>query len=236
MPEITDKDLYGAIYLPRDGQLDPYSATTGMVKFAKELGVTVYTNTRVTGNRAFSRRERSKRSSQTKGPIKTELVINAAGCGRRALPRWQVVYFPTTPVDHQHIALKAVPWTRVQCKDAVSCATPIIWFTCGRSRAASLSAATSRIHWRAGLMACRGNMAAQPCLPTMDRFEHTARRRDSPHCRSSTRPASSRWLVTLAHIRPTASPCLDRWLVRAVCGWRRACHSMAMAARAALAS
>ena len=49
MPQITNKNLYGGIYLPRDGQLDPYITTTTMVKFAKELGVTVYTNTRVTG-------------------------------------------------------------------------------------------------------------------------------------------------------------------------------------------
>ena len=49
MPQITKKDLYGGIYLPRDGQLDPYTTTTSMVNFAKQLGVTVYTNMRVTG-------------------------------------------------------------------------------------------------------------------------------------------------------------------------------------------
>ncbi len=57
MPQITRKDLYGAIYLPRDGQLDPYTATTGMVKFARDLGVTVYTNTRVTGIKLSPRGE-----------------------------------------------------------------------------------------------------------------------------------------------------------------------------------
>ncbi len=49
MPQISKKDLYGGIYLPRDGQLDPYTTTTSMAKFAKELGVEIYTNTRVTG-------------------------------------------------------------------------------------------------------------------------------------------------------------------------------------------
>ena len=28
MPQISKKDLYGGIYLPRDGQLDPYTTTT----------------------------------------------------------------------------------------------------------------------------------------------------------------------------------------------------------------
>ena len=48
MPQISKKDLYGGIYLPRDGQLDPYTTTTSMAKFSKDLGVTIYTNTRVT--------------------------------------------------------------------------------------------------------------------------------------------------------------------------------------------
>src|SRR6266511_1371607 len=70
MPQITKKDLYGAMYLPRDGHLDPYTTTTSMARFAKELGVTIYTHTRVAAMAGFN--------------------------------------FPTTPVDHQHVALKAV--------------------------------------------------------------------------------------------------------------------------------
>jgi sarcosine dehydrogenase len=60
-PHISDKELYGGIYLPGDGQLDPYTTTTSMVNFAKQLGVEVYTNTRVTGSKC-QRRERSRRS------------------------------------------------------------------------------------------------------------------------------------------------------------------------------
>ncbi|MCJ7433675.1 MAG: FAD-dependent oxidoreductase [Anaerolineales bacterium] len=108
MPQITDKDLYGGIYLPRDGQLDPYSATTGMVKFAKDLGVTVYTNTRVTGIELSPKGE-VKAVITDKGKIKTELVINAAGLWAPRIAAMAGLYFPTTPVDHQHIALKAVP-------------------------------------------------------------------------------------------------------------------------------
>jgi glycine cleavage system T protein len=108
MPQITNKDLYGAIYLPRDGQLDPYSTTTSMVKFAKELGVTVYTNTRVTGIELSPKGE-VKAVITDKGTIKTELVINAAGLWAPRIAAMAGLYFPTTPVDHQHIALKAVP-------------------------------------------------------------------------------------------------------------------------------
>lgn len=108
MPQITDRELYGAIYLPRDGQLDPYTTTTSMVKFARELGVTVYTNTRVTGIKLSARGEVSEVITN-KGSIRTELVINAAGLWAPRIAAMAGLDFPTTPVDHQHIALKAVP-------------------------------------------------------------------------------------------------------------------------------
>ncbi len=108
MPQITNKDLYGAIYLPRDGQLDPYITTTSMVRFAKDLGVTVYTDTRVTGIELSPKGE-VKAVITDKGKIKTELVINAAGLWAPRIAAMAGLYFPTTPVDHQHIALKAVP-------------------------------------------------------------------------------------------------------------------------------
>jgi glycine/D-amino acid oxidase-like deaminating enzyme len=87
MPQITKEELYGAVYLPRDGQLDPYTATTGMVKFAKELGVTVYTNTRVTGIKLSATGEVTEVVTD-KGSIRCELVVNAAGLC--ASPRWRV--------------------------------------------------------------------------------------------------------------------------------------------------
>lgn len=107
MPQITDKDLYGAIYLPRDGQLDPYTTTTSMVKFAKDMGVTVYTDTRVTGIKLSPKGEITEVETN-KGSIKTELVVNAAGMWAPRIAAMAGLYFPTTPVDHQHIALTPV--------------------------------------------------------------------------------------------------------------------------------
>ena len=103
MPQITDKELYGAIYLPRDGQLDPYTTTTGMVKFAKELGVTVYTNTRVTGIKLSAKGE-VREVVTDKGSIRCEIVVNAAGMWAPRIAAMAGLHFPTTPVDHQHIA------------------------------------------------------------------------------------------------------------------------------------
>ena len=108
MPQISKKDLYGGIYLPRDGQLDPYTATTSMVKFAKELGVEVYTNTRVTGIKLSAKGEVQSVVTD-KGEIRCEIIVNAAGMWAPRIAAMAGLHIPTTPVDHQHIALRAVP-------------------------------------------------------------------------------------------------------------------------------
>jgi 4-methylaminobutanoate oxidase (formaldehyde-forming) len=108
MPQITDKDLYGGVYLPRDGQLDPYTTTTSMVRFAKELGVEVYTNTRVMGIKLSAKGE-VEAVVTDKGEVRCEIIINAAGMWAPRVAAMAGLNVPTTPVDHQHIALRAVP-------------------------------------------------------------------------------------------------------------------------------
>jgi 4-methylaminobutanoate oxidase (formaldehyde-forming) len=108
MPQISKQNLYGAIYLPRDGQLDPYTTTTSMARFAKEMGVEVLTNTRVIALE-LSARGNIQKVVTDQGSIKTEIVVNAAGMWAPQVAAMAGIHIPTTPVDHQHIALKAVP-------------------------------------------------------------------------------------------------------------------------------
>ena len=108
MPQLSPNDLYGAIYLPRDGHLDPYSATTGMVRFARDMGVTVHTGVRVTGIELSSQGE-VQRVITDHGAVRCQIVVNAAGMWAPRVAAMAGLHLPTTPVDHQHIALKAVP-------------------------------------------------------------------------------------------------------------------------------
>ena len=108
MPQISAKNLYGAVYLPQDGHLDPYITTTTIARHVREMGVKIHTEVRVTGI------ELSPDGAVTKvhtnhGAIKTELVINAAGIWGPRVAAMAGIHIPTTPVDHQHIALKAIP-------------------------------------------------------------------------------------------------------------------------------
>jgi len=107
-PAMSDKELYGAVYLPRDGHLDPYGTTTGLAQHARQFGVAIHTGTRLTGIRLSPRGEVTHALTD-QGPIRTEVIINAAGLWGPQVAALAGVHIPTTPIDHQHIALKAVP-------------------------------------------------------------------------------------------------------------------------------
>src|SRR4029079_3568468 len=49
LPAISPESLYGAVYLPGDGFLDPHSATFAVANAARALGVRIRQNARVTG-------------------------------------------------------------------------------------------------------------------------------------------------------------------------------------------
>ncbi len=107
MPQLSKENLYGAIYLPRDGQLDPYTTTTTMARLAKEMGVEICTGVRVTGIELSPNGEIQKVITDH-GSVRTEIVVNAAGMWAPRVAAMAGLQIPTTPVDHQHIALKAV--------------------------------------------------------------------------------------------------------------------------------
>ena len=71
------------------------------------MGVEVNTNTRVTGLELSPKGEIQKVITN-RGSIKTNLVVNAAGMWGPQVATFAGVHYPTTPVDHQHVALQAV--------------------------------------------------------------------------------------------------------------------------------
>lgn len=108
MPSISPDDLYGAVHLPGDGHLDPHATTHALADAARALGVRIRTGVRVTGF------ERSARGAVTTvvtedGRIQTECVVNAAGMWAPQVAAMVGGFIPSTPVDHQHVALRAVP-------------------------------------------------------------------------------------------------------------------------------
>jgi 4-methylaminobutanoate oxidase (formaldehyde-forming) len=108
MPAASPETLYGAVYVPEDGFLDPHTATHAVAKAAGEMGVRIRTGVRVTGiELAADRRVTSVLTDG--GRIETELVVNAAGVWAPRVAEMVGAFVPSTPIDHQHVALKAVP-------------------------------------------------------------------------------------------------------------------------------
>jgi glycine cleavage system aminomethyltransferase T/glycine/D-amino acid oxidase-like deaminating enzyme len=108
LPAISPASLHGGVFLPGDGHLDPHRATHAVADAARALGVRFRLNERVTGFGLGPRHE-IQRVRTDKGEIATELVVNAAGMWAPRIAAMVGAFIPSTPVDHQHVALKAVP-------------------------------------------------------------------------------------------------------------------------------
>ena len=108
MPAITQRSLHGAIWIPGDGHLDPHTATHALATAARGLGATVLTQHRVTGIKLLPDGQ-VKAVETDQGTIETEVVVIAGGIWAPQVAAMAGAFIVSTPVDHQHAALLAVP-------------------------------------------------------------------------------------------------------------------------------
>jgi 4-methylaminobutanoate oxidase (formaldehyde-forming) len=108
MPAASPESLYGSVWVPGDGFLDPHTATYALADAARALGVRIRTGERVTGIEVSDRRAITAVVTE-EGRIECEAVVVAAGIWAPRVAAMAGVRVPSTPVDHQHVALKAVP-------------------------------------------------------------------------------------------------------------------------------
>ena len=108
MPVITKQSLYGAVWVPGDGALDPHTATHALAKAAREMGARVMTDTRVTGIE-LSPQGAVQAVVTPAGRIETEVVVVAGGLWGPQIAAMAGATIISIPVDHQHAALRAVP-------------------------------------------------------------------------------------------------------------------------------
>jgi sarcosine dehydrogenase len=108
MPAASPESLFGAVYLAGDGHLDPHGATHAVADAARALGVRIRQGVRVTGFELSSSGQITRVLTDA-GVIDTEIVVNAAGMWAPQVAAMVGGFVPSTPVDHQHIALRAVP-------------------------------------------------------------------------------------------------------------------------------
>jgi len=107
MPVISRDSLYGAVWVPGDGHLDPHTATHALAAAARRLGARVLTFRRATGITVTANGAVKAVETDT-GPIETEVVVVAAGIWGPQIASMAGAFVVSTPVDHQHAALLAV--------------------------------------------------------------------------------------------------------------------------------
>ncbi len=98
--------LLGAIYEPKDGHVDPSSATNAMAAGARACGAEIYRYSPVT---AITRKPSGEwLISTAKGEISAEHVVNAAGTWCREIGAMLGLDLPVVPMLHQYLVTDRV--------------------------------------------------------------------------------------------------------------------------------
>ena len=107
-PLMSGESLYGAMYLPGDGWLDPSGATMELAARARRLGVELRTGVRVTGiTRTAGGAVTAVETDH--GAIRTECVVDAGGMWAPQIAAMVGLGLPITPLIHQHLATRPIP-------------------------------------------------------------------------------------------------------------------------------
>ncbi len=105
-PLMDPEGVLGAAYLASDGYLDPSGLAYALAKGATNLGVEIYTHTRVTGVDIRQGQVRGVRTDQ--GDIKADVVVNAGGIYSREIGELAGVVVPIIPMEHQYMVTTAL--------------------------------------------------------------------------------------------------------------------------------
>jgi glycine cleavage system aminomethyltransferase T/glycine/D-amino acid oxidase-like deaminating enzyme len=107
IPGTSTESLFGAVWVPGDGALDPHTATFSLARAAETLGVRIVTGMRVIGIE-LSPRGAIQGVQTDAGRIEAEVVVIACGIWAPQVAAMAGAVVASTPVDHQHAALRAV--------------------------------------------------------------------------------------------------------------------------------
>ena len=105
---MIDENLFGAVYIPDDGWLEPNGITAEFAHRAKQLGAEILTGIRVTGIE-FIQNSASKTVRTDHGPIQTESVVNAARQWAPRIGKMVEANLPIVPMMHQYMLTGAMP-------------------------------------------------------------------------------------------------------------------------------
>lgn len=106
-PIMDTKGVFGALYDPMEGHLDPAGATHAYAKAARLQGAEVYRHTRVLELKPTGRGGWLVVTDQ--GNIEAEHVVNAGGLWAREVGRMAGVELPLVPMEHHYLITEDLP-------------------------------------------------------------------------------------------------------------------------------
>jgi glycine cleavage system T protein len=100
-PPMSKDGVRGAAYLPTDGYIDPSQLTFALAEGARRRGAEINTNTRLTA--IDVERGRVTGVQTDRGPIETEVVVNAGGMFAAEIGALAGVVVPIVPLAHEYL-------------------------------------------------------------------------------------------------------------------------------------
>ncbi|MDP7585743.1 MAG: FAD-dependent oxidoreductase, partial [Verrucomicrobiota bacterium] len=107
-PFLSPGGIEGAVHIPDDGWLDPNGITVEFAKRARELGVAIETNCRVTGIGRDAAGAVTHVETD-RGIVQTGVIINAAGQWAPRLSAMVGAITPMVPLMHQYLTTRHIP-------------------------------------------------------------------------------------------------------------------------------
>ncbi|MCD6461822.1 MAG: FAD-binding oxidoreductase [Thermoplasmata archaeon] len=102
VPALNTSDILGATFCPTDGHANPFWVTEGYARAARRAGVEILTGIEATGFRTGD--GRIEEVETTRGPVKADYVVNAAGAWSATLAARAGVELPNRPYRHEILA------------------------------------------------------------------------------------------------------------------------------------
>lgn len=106
-PLVDLADIVGAIWMPRDGQINPADVTTAMAAGARQRGVRIFENTPV--QRILVENGRAVGVELREGGIRADKVVIAGGMWSRDFAAQVGVSLPLHAAEHFYIVTEPIP-------------------------------------------------------------------------------------------------------------------------------
>jgi len=106
-PLVNTDGLFGGMYDPLDGHVDPAGVPQALAIGARQEGAIIHRQTAVSGLQQL--KDGSWNVQTSKGEIRTEFIVNCAGLWAREVGALSGLSLPLLPMEHQYIVTEDVP-------------------------------------------------------------------------------------------------------------------------------